>query len=91
MDGKPPRPACAGVDPALFDATTLEEAEPGLQHCRRCSTVEACLRAVNPRSTGFDGVAGGRVWRAGSVVRLNGRTRPEARFGIPDSPGENRV
>lgn len=67
----PGEPQCVG-QPELFelkaDGWPHQEA---LNLCAKCTVVEWCLRTVQPRSSGFSGVAGGKAW-------VNGRE-----FGTP--------
>lgn len=82
--------ACAGIDPQLFDFRAsltaelmLTIAEIGLSHCHGCTAKLACLELVDPIS-GFNGVAGGIVWRGGKQITSgDGRyaRRPVVREG----------
>ncbi len=41
---------------------------PGLRLCTGCPFVRECIARVQPASSWFDGVCGGRVWRNGNVI-----------------------
>ena len=69
--------ACAGQDPAMFDATTFPAARKALAWCSICPITEECLAIIRPQRTWFDGVAGGIVWRNGYRVRSDNTTREE--------------
>jgi hypothetical protein len=64
--------ACVGANPRFFDGITWEDAEIGLEICKLCKVKQACEREVltsRPRRSHYDGVAGGRVWRDGQLVK----------------------
>jgi len=61
--------ACLRADPALFEATSGERAADALSYCERCTVVKECEELVRPRRSYFDGVAAGKVWRDGRVVK----------------------
>jgi hypothetical protein len=72
--------ACVGVNPFFFDAVTWEGARYALSFCAVCPITELCREEVltkNPKSTAFDGVAGGLVWRNGAVVEKPTYTQKE--------------
>ena len=60
--------ACRDADPQLFDAMSGPKVFDALSYCDRCEVVRECETFVRPRKSFFDGVAAGRVWRAGRVV-----------------------
>lgn len=39
-----------------------------LPYCQACPVVEQCLRHINPRHSGFTGIAAGVVWMQGYPV-----------------------
>ena len=59
---------CRDADPWLFDQYQLDLAQPGLQYCRGCSFLEMCESLVEPSTSFFDGVCGGKVWRNGNIL-----------------------
>lgn len=59
---------CNGADPWLFDQYQLDLAQPGLQYCRRCIFWQNCESLVEPRTSHYDGIAAGKVWRNGRVL-----------------------
>lgn len=61
--------ACLGADPTLFDATSGEKMFDALSYCERCPVIVECDTLVRPRRSHFDGVAAGKVWREGKVVK----------------------
>ncbi len=61
--------ACVGADPHLFDAVKGMRALEALLYCDRCPVVTECDRIVAPRRSYYDGVAAGRVWNNGRIVR----------------------
>lgn len=69
--------ACQGYDPRTFDVHRFPEAAEALAVCLLCHEQQACLKRVRPQRSGFDGVAGGAVWRNGYRVRLNNTTRED--------------
>lgn len=68
----PARPPCAGADPHLFDATTVETAADAMAICAGCraDVVSWCRSTVNPVPSRFDGVCAGQVWRGGRTVEM---------------------
>lgn len=61
--------ACLTADPRLFEANSGERAADALSYCERCPVVKECDELVRPRRSYFDGVAAGKVWRDGRVVK----------------------
>lgn len=61
--------ACLGADPRLFDAISGEAVLDALSYCERCPVIPECEDLVRPRRSYFDGVAAGKVWREGRVVK----------------------
>jgi len=61
--------ACLGADPRLFEATAGDAAADALSYCERCPVTRECEDLVRPRRSYFDGVAAGRVWRDGRVIK----------------------
>ena len=61
--------ACLGADPRLFDAMSGEIVLTALSYCERCPVIPLCEDVVRPRRSLFDGVAAGKVWREGRVVK----------------------
>lgn len=59
---------CRDADPWLFDQYQLDLAQPGLQYCRGCSFWEMCESRVEPSTSNFDGICGGKVWRCGNIL-----------------------
>ena len=59
---------CRDADPWLFDQYQLDLAQPGLQYCRGCTFWEKCESRVEPSTSGFDGICGGKVWRLGKIL-----------------------
>ena len=61
--------ACLGADPRLFEAHSGDAAADALSSCERCPVRPECEDLVRPRRSYFDGVAAGKVWRDGRVVK----------------------
>lgn len=61
--------ACLGADPRLFEATSGDRVLDALSYCDRCPVIPECEDVVKPRRSYFDGVAAGKVWRDGRVVK----------------------
>lgn len=61
--------ACIGADPRLFDANTGERMHDALSYCDRCPVIPECEDHVRPRRSHFDGVAAGKVWREGKIIK----------------------
>lgn len=59
---------CTHADPFLFQQYHIDLALPALQHCGLCPFWEECESLVKPKSSYYDGVAGGKVWRNGKVI-----------------------
>lgn len=59
---------CRDSDPWLFDQSQIDLAQPALAYCRACPFWESCEILVEPRSSYFDGVCGGKVWRNGKIL-----------------------
>lgn len=59
---------CRESDPWLFDQYQLDLAQPGLQHCKGCPFWQNCEDLVQPKSSYYDGICGGKVWRNGRVL-----------------------
>ncbi|WP_167157648.1 WhiB family transcriptional regulator [Streptomyces sp. MBT27] len=60
--------ACIGLPDRAVFAREPEAARPALRACGICPVRRACLEAVAPRTSWFDGVSGGRLWRNGQEV-----------------------
>jgi len=60
--------ACKGADPFLFDNTFGDTVFDALSYCDRCNVRGLCEDWVQPKRSYFDGVAGGKVWRAGKEI-----------------------
>jgi hypothetical protein len=69
--------ACIGSNPTIFDQYLYPEAALGIAICKRCTVTAECLEYVRPQKSGFDGVAGGLVWRNGYRVRFDNSTRED--------------
>jgi WhiB family transcriptional regulator, redox-sensing transcriptional regulator len=61
--------ACLSADPRLFEATYGELVLDALSYCERCPVTRECEDLVKPRRSYFDGVAAGKVWRDGRVIK----------------------
>lgn len=61
--------ACLGADPRLFEAISGDRAADALSYCERCPVIPECEDVVKPRRSYFDGVAAGKVWRDGRVIK----------------------
>jgi hypothetical protein len=70
--------ACSGADPGVFDDTSFPNALLALSYCDICPVTELCMQVVRPSKSGFDGVAGGIVWRNGYRVRRDNSTRGDS-------------
>ncbi|GAA4073893.1 WhiB family transcriptional regulator [Streptomyces hundungensis] len=64
------RAACIGLPDRTVFAREPEAARPALRACGGCPVRRACLEAVAPRTSWFDGVSGGRLWRNGQEVSV---------------------
>ena len=60
-------PECAAHEPEQF--TTLPVHDDTLNVCRPCKYKTQCLAIVQPRTSHFDGVAGGIAWRNGRPIK----------------------
>lgn len=69
--------ACIGADPGWFDDTAYPNALLALSYCEKCPITDLCIQIVRPSKSGFDGVAGGIVWRNGYKVRRDNSTRED--------------
>lgn len=58
---------CQSMPPAVFDKVDIIDSREGLEACRGCSAKLACLLAVDPFRSYYDGIAGGYVWVDGRV------------------------
>ena len=59
---------CRTADSWLFDQTNLDLAMPGLAYCARCIYWQECESLVEPQSSHYDGIVGGKVWRNGKIL-----------------------
>lgn len=59
---------CRDADPWLFDQSQIPLAQPALNYCKECFFWEKCESLVEPRSSYFDGVCGGKVWKNGRML-----------------------
>ncbi|PRH79095.1 hypothetical protein C6N75_11470 [Streptomyces solincola] len=67
--------ACVDLPPEVVFSRRPATAAPALTACGRCPVVARCLEAVAPAESWFDGVSGGRLWRNGRPVPLDGASR----------------
>ncbi|MFE7806373.1 WhiB family transcriptional regulator [Streptomyces sp. NPDC057430] len=65
--------ACLDLPPQIVFARREEVARTALIACQACPVIRHCEEAVNPAESFFDGVAAGRLWRNGRLVRLRSR------------------
>lgn len=83
--------ACAGHDPAVFDARSLPEAQPALDLCACCPVPGLCDEVVRPGHSYFDGVAVGRIWVNGVPAgETRGRLEPTQRAVCGSEHGYER-
>ena len=59
---------CREADPWLFDQSNLDLALPGLAYCSKCPFWIECESLVEPKSSHYDGIVGGKVWRNGRIL-----------------------
>ncbi len=65
----PPRiPACQAMPPEWFDATDPDGAADALSCCAVCTVHSWCSALVRPRTSRYDGVAAGRIFKNGKDV-----------------------
>lgn len=67
---------CRNSDPWLFDQFQLDLAQPGLQYCRNCTFWIECDSLVKPKTSHYDGIAAGKVWRNGNLLARLSPTSP---------------
>lgn len=58
--------ACGDADPEWFDM--YEAPTIALNYCKECPMRRWCLEQVNPARMGYDGIAGGHVFKDGRVI-----------------------
>lgn len=79
---------CRDADPWLFDQYQLDLAQPGLEYCKGCPFWEMCESRVEPSTSSFDGICGGKVWRWGNILA---RLSPDEPHRLIVTPKEERV
>lgn len=59
---------CRETDSWLFDQTNLDLAMPGLNVCKGCPFWQNCEDLVQPKTSYYDGICGGKVWKNGKIL-----------------------
>ncbi len=59
---------CRDADPWLFEQYNISLAQPALNLCKECFFWDKCEALVEPKSSYFDGVCAGKVWRNGKIL-----------------------
>lgn len=59
---------CREADSWLFDQSEIDLAMPGLSYCSGCKFWQECDDWIKPKSSYYEGVAAGKVWRNGRVL-----------------------
>lgn len=74
---------CRNSDPWLFEQYNLALAQPALSICKECFFWDKCEDLVEPKSSYFDGVCAGKVWRNGKILaRLSFTSRNNLLVGV---------
>jgi hypothetical protein len=80
---------CRESDSWLFDQTNLDLAQPALNICKSCPYWSECEALVEPSSSHYDGICGGKVWRNGKVLAKLIPASPNRLQVGDDLDGEN--
>lgn len=68
---------CRNADPKLFDAITVQTAQPALDYCRECELWNDCAFYVRPSTSYYDGVCAGAVWENGKRIAQLIKKKPK--------------